>query len=282
MFGQRWLTSKFSSLQDISVLDQGAQKHVFSAQHQDHGNVVLKLIRSGHTPERTQRELLAAKQIDSRRIPRIFEHSIIAGPAGEHIVWVIEQRIQGMNLQSVLKGRPLSLLESNRLAVQLLEVLERAEQARIVHRDIKPANIMLDTAGEFWLLDFGLARHLDLNSLTATAQTFGVGTPGYAPPEQYRNIKGEIDSRADLFALGVTIYECLTQRNPFTDGVRDVGEVVRRIEGNERPTLSLPEDPNGIAADFVATLMQRRANHRPSTAAEALIWARELAGGTAA
>jgi len=68
----------------------------------------------------------------------------------------------------------------------------------------------------FWLLDFGIARHLDLSSLTATSLPYGKMTLGYAPPEQCRNFKREIDSRADLFALGVTMQRNVQQAEmPF-------------------------------------------------------------------
>jgi serine/threonine protein kinase len=102
-----------------------------------------------------------------------------------------------------------------RLGLHVLEALERAETVQIVHRDVKPDNIMCDGEGNFWLLDFGIARHLELSSLTPTASPFGKMTLGYAPPEQCRNVKGDIDSRADLFALGVTLHECATGRNGF-------------------------------------------------------------------
>jgi serine/threonine-protein kinase len=94
--------------------------------------------------------------------------------------------------------------------VQVRGILRRrevvaAEAVSIVHRDVKPANIIVDPQGEFWLIDFGVARHLDLDSLTATAAPGGCGTIGYAPAEQCRNDKPDIDARADLFALGVTL-----------------------------------------------------------------------------
>ncbi|MFX8601132.1 serine/threonine protein kinase, partial [Acinetobacter baumannii] len=74
---------------------------------------------------------------------------------------------------------------------------------------------MIDLNGDFWLLDFGIARHLAMSSLTADFRTFGKFTPGYAPIEQWRNLKSEIDSRSDMFALGVTIIEASTGVNPF-------------------------------------------------------------------
>jgi len=109
-----------------------------------------------------------------------------------------------------------------KLGLQVMEALERAERSQIVHRDVKPENIMQDSAGGFWLLDFGIARHLDLSSLTASGLPYRKMTLGYAPPEQCRNFKREIDSRADLFALGVTMHECATVRMTFLTLLRAI------------------------------------------------------------
>src|SRR5690606_10231964 len=100
-----------------------------------------------------------------------------------------------------------------RLSLHTLETLAAAETANVVHRDVKPGNIISCTDGSFWLIDFGIARHLNLHSLTDSNQLWGKGTPGYAPPEQMRNAKPSIDGRSDLFALGVTIYEAASGAN---------------------------------------------------------------------
>jgi serine/threonine-protein kinase len=161
------------------------------------------------------------------------------------------------------------------LALHVLEALADAERARIVHRDVKPDNIMRGTDGMFWLLDFGIARHLDLTSLTATAALGGLFTLGYAPPEQFRNKKREIDVRADLFALGVTIVECFTGKNPFHDGARDANEVIRRIESSPIVVPPISGDANAKLRDLIQALTQRRLDCRPASAAEALDWMRE-------
>src|SRR5688572_8842283 len=97
---------------------------------------------------------------------------------------------------------------------------------------------MKSVKGDYWLLDFGIARHLDLSSLTPTLAS-GVGTLGYAPPEQYRNWKSDIDSRADLFAVGVTGFEAATGVHPFRDGAKSGAEVIDRIENRLHPVPSI-------------------------------------------
>lgn len=156
------------------------------------------------------------------------------------------------------------------------ETLLAAEAVRIVHRDIKPENIIAHSAGGYWVIDFGFARHLGLESLTATANAFGNVTWGYAPPEQCRNIKQEIDGRADLFALGVTLYESATGTNPYRAGARDVLEVLRRVETTNLPRLALPFPSAAEFADLVSALAQRQRTHRPRSVAEANKWIREI------
>jgi serine/threonine-protein kinase len=175
-----------------------------------------------------------------------------------------------------LNDGPLDFADALRLSGQLLATLVQAESKRIVHRDIKPENVMVDQSQNFWLLDFGLARHLDLESLTATRFQFGVGTLGYSAPEQMRNQKREIDSRADLFAVGVLLYEAVTGTNPFLAGARDQLEVLRRVEQHSLPRLQLHADSDGAFADFVSALIQKFPSQRPRTIADALTWVLEI------
>ena len=158
----------------------------------------------------------------------------------------------------------------------MLEALVSAEQVHIVHRDVKPDNIMCDLNNNFWLLDFGVARHLSLDSLTATASPLGKFTAGYAPPEQFKNFKNDIDARADLFALGVTLYQCATGVNPFQHAARDWTEVLRRVEHQPLPPLSLSFGSANEFKDLVSTMVQKRPDHRQATANEALDWMKEI------
>lgn len=268
-----WLESQFPDLTDLHRLAAGGQKEVFSAKHTIDGEVVLKLMHPGADPARTERELKTASKIAAPRMPRIFEHGQIAGNTGT-IVWFREQHILGQALNDRIRNGTLSHHELLRLALHVSETLVVAESAGIVHRDVKPANIIVNQRSEFWLIDFGLARHLTLESLTDTAALGGCGTIGYAPAEQCRNDKANIDARADLFALGVTLYEAATGRNPYTDGARDYLEVIRRISSQQLPRLTpiLPEN----FADLVTTLAQPNLVHRCQTANEAHGWIKDL------
>jgi serine/threonine-protein kinase len=270
-----WLSTTFPDLQNILPLSQGGQKQVFSAQHVTEGEVVLKLMHYTADIERTQREVLAVNQVQSTRIPKIFADGTITTPQGD-CFWFREQRIVGPTVRERMGQGAFSTPELLRLGLHVTETLVAAEAAGIVHRDIKPENLIIDGAGDVWLIDFGLARHLGLESLTATALMFGNLTWGYAPLEQCRNIKQEIDGRADLFALGVTLYECATGTNPFRAGARDVLEVLTRIEAGSIPRLQLSFGSASDFADFVASLTQKNRVHRPRNTVEALQWIKDI------
>lgn len=128
------------------------------------------------------------------------------------------------------------------------------EQHHVVHRDIKPLNIMVKPDGTFVLLDIGVARHQDLTTLTVLPGEHQPGTIGYLAPEQLAPLKGrEIDYRADLFAIGIVMYEQLTRRLPFDPN-----------SGSYRTLLT-----TGIAPDMedvpppVASLLARLLAPRP-------------------
>jgi tetratricopeptide (TPR) repeat protein len=116
-----------------------------------------------------------------------------------------------------------------RLGVQAAEALEHAHSLGVVHRDIKPANLMVDSRGELWITDFGLARIRGDVSLTRSGDL--VGTLRYMSPEQALARRGVVDQRTDVYALGLTLYEMLTLRPAF-DG-RDHHELLRQIAMDE-------------------------------------------------
>jgi eukaryotic-like serine/threonine-protein kinase len=271
----QWLQQNFPELRNARELARGGQKIVFSADHPVDGSVVLKVIYPTQGLEAVRREILAVQQINSPRVPRILEHGQAPTHLGE-CYWIREVRVIGRSVRDVLAAGPVSPRDVLRLGRNVLEAIVRAEANRIVHRDIKPDNVMVDGEGAFWLLDFGIARHLTLLSQTATGLLFGKMTLGYAPPEQCRNLKREIDQRADLFALGVTMIECATGRHPFRHGARDDLDIVRRVESDVLPPCNLQVREQRQLSDLVAAMTQKRRDHRPRTAQDALNWLEQI------
>lgn len=272
----KWLSVNFPELSEILPLGQGGQKLVFGATHLKDGPVVLKLIHPRTDVEAVRREILAVQQVQSLRVPKILEHGQVVTPLGP-CIWLREEQINGETLRCALKSGPLHPLRVLQLGLHILEALVRAEEVKIVHRDVKPDNIMCDTRGNFWLLDFGIARHLQLDSLTATGLRFGKMTIGYAPPEQCRNIKTEIDARADLFALGITLYESTIGVNPFCQPPpRDQLELLGRVEKWILKPLELNISDKAGFRDLVSAMTQKRRDHRPRTVKQVMEWMAEI------
>jgi eukaryotic-like serine/threonine-protein kinase len=270
-----WLQAQFPNLKNISPLDDGGQKSVFTADHQTDGKIVLKLFHPGANVDRAIREVDAVAMIKSARVPKILESGMASSPTGD-IIWFREEFIAGRTLRDKLNEGQLNAESILRIGLHTLEALRAAEVCRIVHRDIKPENIIIEANGSAWILDFGLARHLDKVSLTATALHWGMGTAGYAPAEQFRNLKPDQDSRTDLFALGVTLYECVEGMNPFLNGARDQFEVLHRVENNLLPIISRQIDARNEMAQLILSMTRPKLSHRPATVEEALTWMQEI------
>jgi eukaryotic-like serine/threonine-protein kinase len=138
---------------------------------------------------------------------------------------------------------------------------------------VKPENIFVDSSNsKCWLLDFGIARHLERSTLTRAGAGQGPLSPGYAPPEQIQNYTDKIDCRTDLFALGVTLYEALMGVNPFTQGTTDLNEILRRVMKTELPRPARDIDTAGQFSDLVVVMTRARRSLRPRTAAKARSW----------
>ncbi len=142
-------------------------------------------------------------------------------------------------------GRPFFQVVA-RLGVQAAEALEYAHSLGVVHRDIKPANLLLDTRGEVWVTDFGLARIQAEAGLTLTLTGDVLGTLRYMSPEQALGPRGLVDHRSDIYSLGATLYELLTLQ-PAVRG-SDRQEILRRFafEEPEPPRRINPEVPREL------------------------------------
>lgn len=272
------LAQQFPDLQNISYIASGGQKAVYAAGHEHHGNIALKIFELGTDPERFVREVAAVQSLPSQYVPRVHAHGQLADPHPQHH-WLYEEWIEGITLRDKLQAGPVSNTLTLKIGLAILMVLADAERHHIVHRDIKPENIIIShDESHVWLIDFGIARHLDRTSLTAHSMPCSLG---YSPIEQMDARRHEIDSRSDLFALGVTLYECVEGVNPFRQGANSEQEIYDRIAKMTLPKLSRQVDVGGQLDGFISTMTQTQRNHRVGSVAEALTWMEEIAAGGA-
>ena len=262
------LKSRFSSIERIK---KGGQKVVYKATSHDGEIVALKII-SNATDPRVLQEISLVKTLSMPCVPQIIESGLVTDEAvSEDALFIIEQYVDGLSLRDWINAKNSANLK---FAYTLLEALLSAEieleNNQILHRDINPNNIILGEDGIIYLIDFGLAKIIGGSSLTQTAAAHGPFTPGYAPHEQFANIKLSQDVRTDLFQIGITVYECCVGSNPFVKPNETVFQIMSRTMTMMPPLLDLPGDTKGQFAQFVNMLMAKNQSQRPDTAMDAM------------
>ncbi|MBP7687308.1 MAG: protein kinase [Thermoflexales bacterium] len=188
-------------------------------------DVALKQLQpdpvTGDRPEQIQQQFLREAQslaaLHHPNLPRVTDHF-----TADNQQYLVMDYIAGQSLQDVLQAAPQGLDETQVLAWadQLLSALEYIHQHQLIHRDIKPANIRLTPAGHIFLVDFGLVKQHDTANPRTISLIRGIGTPEYAPPEQYDASSAHTDERSDIYALGATLYHLLAGCAPTSVSVR--------------------------------------------------------------
>jgi serine/threonine protein kinase len=234
--------------------------------------VAVKIIKQEFASDRDVadrflREARTMARLRHRHAAMIFDAGNL--PDGRH--FIIMEFVEGTTLSEALAhdGR-FPAERAVKIALQICDVLEEAHQLGIIHRDLKPSNIMLNERG-VCVLDFGVAKVLVTSTeSTATHATTGsgqlVGTPRYMSPEQC--LGQRVGARSDLYSLGVVLYEMLAGRPPFIDPLPSA-VLVKQATAPPPPLPQLRQDiPKGLAM-AVHTLLAKRPEHRPRTAAAA-------------
>lgn len=258
---------------NVVVLKRGGQKKVYSAVSKKFGRCVIKLYFNQNDP-RSMREIEIEENISFPMVPQIFDKGIVEYE-NECTLYIVEEMIEGKELRDVLaEGKTFSLKEAVDFIEQGLEFIEYIEKKGIVHRDIKPANIIMDKSRRIYFLDFGIARIIGGESLTKTEALLGPHTPGYAAPEQFNNMKKEIDSRTDLFSLGVVTYECITGINPFIENSKNAMEVLQKTETITPLNYSIKGDEQKQFMALLGSMMSKYPSRRPKSAEQAIGWLR--------
>ena len=219
----------------IRQLGAGGMGEVFLAHDAELGrNVAIKLLPSelsdGEHLARLRNEARTASSLNHPNIVTIYE----VGRDDSDRAFMAMEYVDGQTLRELMHGA-MPVRKALQIAVQLADGLAAAHKRGLVHRDLKPENIMITSDGVVKVLDFGLAKSVDINDSGLSEPGTLVGTYGYMSPEQAR--AGEIDYRSDQFAFGSILYEMLTGTRAFAgaSGVETLFMVVR----DEVPALSI-------------------------------------------
>src|SRR5262249_47940844 len=160
--------------------------------------------------DRFQREAHLAAKFSSNNIVQAID----VGSSGNMHYFVMEY-VEGITIKDELdKGKIYEEKEAIDIVLQIAQALQHAHRRKLLHRDIKPANIILTPDGIAKLADLGMARGTTDESLVKAEMGMTIGTPYYISPEQI-NSRGDVDSRADLYSLGATLYHMVTGKAPF-------------------------------------------------------------------
>lgn len=196
----------------LSLLGEGGMGAVYKARDRElDRTLALKVIRpdlagKAAVLERFKQELILARQITHKHVIRIFD----LGSAGS-LRFITMEFVEGRDLASMLRERPLTVQETLEIVGQVCLALEAAHAESVVHRDLKPQNIMINERGKVSVMDFGLAFSTEVSGVTQTGAL--MGTPAYMSPEQGQG--QPLDARSDLYSLGIIFYEMLTGDIPF-------------------------------------------------------------------
>jgi serine/threonine-protein kinase len=276
--------ARIAHYQIRSLLGKGGMGEVYLAQDTTLKRLVAikllppDLIQNATRVRRFHREAYAASSLNHPNILTIYE---IGEDENRH--FIASEYVQGQSLRERMACGPMPLKEIVHVVMQVASCLAAAEREGIVHRDIKPENLILRNDGYVKILDFGLAKLTEQKGqneaprlpnealtfpMTETSPGTVVGTTLYMSPEQVRGF--EIDSRSDIWSLGVVFYEMLAGRVPF-DGLTS-GDVVAAILRTEPEPLNdfLPELPIQVT-EIVGQMLQKDREHRYQSCAEMLL-----------
>ncbi len=250
------LAPQFPQLELIELLGRGGMGAVYRVRQKELDRLAaLKVLPAalGGDPafaERFAREARALAQLNHPGIVTLYEF----GRTGDGMFFILMEFVDGVNLRQLLHGGRVSSREALAIVPELCDALQYAHDRGIVHRDIKPENILLDRRGRVKIADFGLAKLVGDSAeraagkpssagdgLTAAGQV--MGTPSYMAPEQTAR-PGDVDHRADIYALGVVFYQMLTGELPKETVVAPSRKVLVDVRLDEIVLRALEKEPS--------------------------------------
>lgn len=196
------------------LIGQGGMGAVYRGRQMNLGRAIaVKIVHRFHGmdyayAERFRREAQALAQMNQPNIVSVYDFGVI----GDYLFYVMEY-VEGTDLHHTMSLGQMSQSRILEIMPAICDALSYAHAKGIVHRDIKPANILIAKDGRVKVADFGLAKRFDQQGTMLTQSNMAMGTPDYAAPEQYDS-KAIVDHRADIYALGIMLYQMLTGSLP--------------------------------------------------------------------
>ena len=262
--------AKIGRYRVLRLLGEGGMGVVYEAvQENPHRTVALKVVKPGLESSllrRFEHESQALARLQHPGIAQIYEAGVADAGFGAQPYFAMEF-IRGQTLREY--STAYTLRQRLALMVKICQAVEHAHRRGLIHRDLKPSNILVDESGQPKILDFGVARVADSEAQVTRQTDVGqlVGTLEYMSPEQVLADPMEIDTRTDVYALGVILYEMLAGRRPYKLS-RQFYEAVRTIrERDPAPLSSISRDYRGDIETIVAKALEKDKGRRYGSAA---------------
>jgi non-specific serine/threonine protein kinase/serine/threonine-protein kinase len=258
------------------VLASGGMGTVYEATQEKPRRVVaIKLMKQGIASKSALRRFEYESQILARLrhpgIAQIYEAGTHRDDSGTVPYFAMEYIPHALSLTKYAKDKKLSTREKLDLFTQVCDAVHHGHQKGIIHRDLKPGNILVDSNGQVKVIDFGVARGTDSDMAVTTLQTdIGqlVGTLQYMSPEQCVADPHDIDTRSDVYALGVVLYELLAEKLPYKISSQQIFEGTRIIR-EQQPTniTTIDKTLKGDIETIIYKALEKdreRRYHRPT------------------
>ena len=272
----------FGDYRVIKLLGQGGMGSVFLLENGEGAQVAAKILdpATAGDHESRKRFLREAELALGVKHQNLVETYDVGEDPDTGLCYILMEYVPGGSLADKLRNGPLPVNEAIRIVYQIASVLELARQKGVVHRDIKPDNIMFGADGKAKLADLGIARGgvggVGVTTVTQTGMM--IGTPAYMAPEQMLDAHN-VDSRADIYSLGIVFYEMLTGERPNKDDTV-VQLMAKAVAGEPIPDVrTMRPEVSAAVAELISLMCAIKADERIATPVEVTTALSQIAHG---